>query len=82
MFWGSFTWKSVGSLVPAEGMMNTDRYIDVLTRKAFPDLKKMFPNGKEIFQQDLAPCHSSKKTTEVFVKIEFRYRSDQVTLPI
>ena len=29
-FWGSFSWKGVGSLVPVEGMMNTDRYIDVL----------------------------------------------------
>ena len=61
MLWESFTWKSVWSVIPVEGMMNIDRYINVLTRKAFPDLKKMFPNGKGIFQQDLAPCHSSKE---------------------
>ena len=35
MFWGSFTWKGVWSLVPVEGMINTDRYIDVLRRRAF-----------------------------------------------
>ena len=66
IFWGSFTWKGVGSLMPVEVMMNTDRYIDVLTPKAFSDLKRIFPNGKGIFQQDLASCHSSKKATNVF----------------
>ena len=33
MFWGGFTWKGVGSLVSIEGMMNTDKYIDVLKRR-------------------------------------------------
>ena len=67
MFWGSFTWKEIGSLVPGEGMMNTDRYIDVLRRRA-PDLKGVFPDGNGIFQQDLAPCHFLRKTTKVFLK--------------
>ena len=46
MFWGKFTRKGVGSLVAVEGTMNTERDIDVLTLKAFPDLKRMFPNRK------------------------------------
>ena len=66
MFWGGFTWKGVGSLVPIEGMMNTDKYIDVLKRRAFPDLKRAFPDENGIFQQDLAPCHSSRKTVKFF----------------
>ena len=66
MFWGGFTWKGVGSLVVIEGMMNTDKYIDVLKRRAFPDLKRAFPGENGIFQQDLAPCHSSRKTVKFF----------------
>ena len=66
MFWEGFTWKGVGSLVPIEGMMNTDKYIDVLKRRAFPDLKRAFPGENGIFQQDLAPCHSSRKTVKFF----------------
>ena len=81
-FWGSFTWKGVGSLVPVEGMMNTDRYIDALRRRAFLDLKRVFPDGNGIFQQDLAPCHSSKKPLKFFLKIKFKYWNDQETLPI
>ena len=81
-FWGSFTWKGVGSLVPVEGMINTDRYIDALRRRAFLDLKRVFPDGNRIFQQDLAPCHSSKKTLKFFLKIKFKYWNDQETLPI
>ena len=64
--WGGFTWKRVGSLDPIEGMMNTDKYIDVLKRRAFPDLKRAFPGENGIFQQDLAPCHSSRKTVKFF----------------
>ena len=52
MFWESFTWKGVGFLVPVKGIMNTARYIDVLRRRAFPDLKRVFPDGNGIFQQD------------------------------
>ena len=49
MFWGGFTWKGVDSLVPIEGMMNTDKYIDVLKRRAFRDLKRAFPGENRIF---------------------------------
>ena len=68
MFGGSFTWKGVGFLVPVIGMMNTDQYIDILRRRAVSDLKKVLPGGNGIFQQDLALCHSSRKTTKVFLE--------------
>ena len=59
MFFGCFSYAGVGSLFPLEGMMNSDRYIDVI-KKVIPNLKNAFP-GEGIFQQDLAPCHTSKK---------------------
>ena len=33
MFWGCFSYAGVGSLFPVEGMMNSDRYIDVIKKK-------------------------------------------------
>ncbi|KAJ4427681.1 hypothetical protein ANN_25330 [Periplaneta americana] len=36
--------------------------------KIVPQLQKPFPDGRGVFQQDLAPCHTSRKTTEFFNK--------------
>jgi len=50
MFWGSFSLSVVASLMPIEGMMNLYKYIDVIERKANPDMKKAFPDGGRKFQ--------------------------------
>jgi transposase len=60
MFWGCFSVTGPGTLQPIDGMMNGDKYIDVLERKLVPELQK-FPAGDAIFQHDLAPCHTSRK---------------------
>jgi len=41
--------------------MKSDQYIAVLQRRLIPDMQKAFSSGEGIFQQDLAPCHCSKK---------------------
>ena len=61
MFWGCFSYYGVGPLKPVEGMMNSEKYLDVLTKKVIPEMAKKFPEGSGIFQQDLAPCHTSRK---------------------
>ena len=51
MFWGSFSFSVVASLMPIEGMMNLYKYIiDVIERKAIPDMRKAFPDGGRKFQ--------------------------------
>lgn len=50
--------------MPVNGMMNSDKYIDVLERKLLPEMRKLFPDNNGIFQQDLAPCHTSTKVTK------------------
>jgi len=45
MFWGSFSFSVVDSLMPIEGMMNLYKYIDAIERKAIPDKRKAFPDG-------------------------------------
>ena len=66
MFWGSFSFNGVGSLYPVSGMMNADKYIDVIQHKVVRDMQTAFPDGRGIFQQDLAPCHAAKKVKKVF----------------
>jgi len=45
MFWGSFSFSVVASLIPIEGMMNLYKYIDANERKSIPDVRKAFPDG-------------------------------------
>ena len=54
--------------MPIEGMMSSDKYIDVIENKAIPDMRKAFPYGGGILRQDLAPCHSSTKVKAIFRK--------------
>uniref|UniRef100_A0A2L2YHU5 Transposase, partial n=1 Tax=Parasteatoda tepidariorum TaxID=114398 RepID=A0A2L2YHU5_PARTP len=60
MFWGCFGYNGVGPLQPIDGMMRSEQYITILGKKVVPELKKRYPDGTGIFQQDLAPCHTSK----------------------
>jgi len=60
MFWDSFSFYGVGSLMPIEGMMNSDKYIDVTERKIIPNMRRAFPDCGGILQHDLAPCLRSK----------------------
>ena len=61
MFWGSFSYYGIGSLVPIDGMINTEKYLQVLEKKVVTDLPNTFPDGSGVFQQDFALCHKAKK---------------------
>ncbi|KAG8308341.1 Ubiquitin carboxyl-terminal hydrolase 22 [Homalodisca vitripennis] len=63
MFWGYFTHEGTGALVPVEGMMKSDQYMDICQRRIVPLMQR---NPDLIFQQDLAPCHTSKKMKAFF----------------
>ena len=47
--------------------MNSDKYIDVLEHRVMPQLQKHYPAGDGLQQQDLAPCHTSKKVKQFMV---------------
>ena len=66
MFLGSFTAKGPGRLVIIEGMMNSDQCKAALQSHLLPVLERDFADGDCIFQQDLAPCHTSKKMRTFF----------------
>ena len=48
MFFGSFRFKSVESLFPVKGMINADKYIEVIQRKVMRDMERAFPYGRGI----------------------------------
>jgi len=47
-----------------EDMMKSDKYICLIERKVIPDMRWGFPDFGEIFQQDLVPCLSFKKSED------------------
>ena len=61
MFWGCFSYYGVGPLKPVEGMMNSEKNLDVLTKKVISEIARKLPEGSGIFQQDLTPCHTNQK---------------------
>ena len=48
--------------------MDSDKYLDVIQRKVIPYMRETFPEGGGIFQQDLPPCHASKKVKQFLKK--------------
>ena len=49
MFWGSFSYYGIGSLLPIEGMMNAEKCIKVLEKDVVADLANAFPGGSGVF---------------------------------
>ena len=63
IFWGCFSFQGAGALYP--GMMNAEKYSELVRQKVLREMERMFPAGGGIFQQDLAPCHSAKSEENI-----------------
>lgn len=48
--------------MPQSEKVNTEVYINSLTKNVLPWLRKTYPDNNYVWQQDGAPCHTSKKT--------------------
>ena len=70
MFWGFFTVLGPGSLIPIEGMMNSDKYKDILANYLLPILSDNDFRARRVFQQDLASCNTSKKMQTFFAQTD------------
>ena len=65
MFWAGISGQSKTNIIACNGIMNSERYIsDVLDKEVTPLIREK-PNL--IFQQDNAPCHTSKKVKQYFL---------------
>lgn len=60
MFWGCFSYRGLGPLVTLRGSVTGDVHAGILRKYAFPKLRKVFPQGDGIFQEDNAPPHRAK----------------------
>lgn len=54
MIWACFSWYNVGNLVPIHGIMNSDKYINILNENLEESLLKMDFDDDWMFQQDNA----------------------------
>ena len=63
MFWGCITRDGVGTLVPVEGNINSDKYIEYLDNNLWPVIAKVFGANPYIFQDDNATPHRSLRTS-------------------
>ena len=62
MFWGCITYSGVGILVPVNGNINSQKYIDILEANLWPFVAKVFSDRPWIFQDDNATPHTSQLT--------------------
>jgi len=65
MVWGCCSWWGVGPLVLIKGTLNQDGYVDVLRDHLAPYLRQLNEQHPGMmFQDDNAPCHTAKRTTQ------------------
>ena len=65
MVWGAINYKKKSSLQLVDGTMNSDRYVGVINRNLIPMMRNL-GHSDHIFQQDNAPCHTSRVSKEHF----------------
>lgn len=64
MFWGCIGFHGVGELIEVEQTFNSINYVDMLQEGLPQSIENSFGDRRQnfIFQQDNAPCHSSRYT--------------------
>lgn len=62
MVWGCMSAKGVGTLHFVNGLVNAQKYIDILRNSLIPSVETLTGNDEWTFQQDGASCHTAKIT--------------------
>lgn len=66
MFWGFFSKRELGPLVPIKGILNSQEYLKLLKEYLIPILNKT--DRKLTFMHDNAPIHTAKVVKEFFAE--------------
>ena len=68
MVWGCIEPNVVGNLVVSEHSVNGAYYVSILSENLPEIARKIYGDTKQpfIFQQDNAPCHTTKATMDFF----------------
>lgn len=64
MVWGCMSARGVGELVIIDGIMNAEKYVEVLRGNLKKSVQKLGIENSYLFQQDNDPKHTAKKTKE------------------
>jgi len=56
--WGAFSYNGVGHLHKIEGIIDAPNFKQILIQHLVPSMEDLYPNGKDIFQQDNDPKHT------------------------
>lgn len=68
MVWGTMARSGVGSLTVVDGRLNAEAYIKLVKKYVKKDARKLI-GRRFTFQQDGAPCHTAKATSEALLKM-------------
>ncbi len=66
MVWGCFSWWGTGDLHRVIGIMNAQKYRQILIHHMVPSANLLFGDKKWIFQQDNDPKHTARVTKNYF----------------
>lgn len=66
MVWGCIGYEGVGKLTIIDGTIDSVKYTRILSSYLDESIEGLNISGDPIFQQDNAPCHTSKYTREFF----------------
>jgi len=64
MFWGCISYFGVGILLPVDGHIDSQKYIEILDENLWPVVCKYFGGKWWFFQDDNAPVHQSLLTRQ------------------
>ena len=64
--WGCFTAHGVGNLYLVNGILEQIQYRNIITTKMIPSVRRLFPEGDWIFQQDNDPKHTAHSVRALF----------------
>jgi len=64
MFWGCISYFGVGTLVPVDGHINSQKYFNILDKNLWPVVCKYFSQKRWFFQDDNVPVHQSLLTRQ------------------
>lgn len=63
MVWGCMSAQGLGELAFIDGIVNSEKYQQILENNLLPSIDKLKnTHGEYVFQQDGASCHTSKST--------------------
>ena len=70
--WAGISWNGATNVCIFEGIMNAERYIDILQKTLVPFIREKYPGGHR-FMQDNDPKHTSRRAAAFFEEQGIRW---------